>query len=254
MPTAYSYIRVSHEQSKKSGLSPQAQLVRCRQYYQFKGLARQDVEFYQGELLYDPAVSARHVPFLKRPMGSRLHAMLQAGDHLIFAYLDRGFRALLDYAQLIERWKVMVVNVHFADLAVDLSTPQGMLVANIMASVAQGQSDMYSQRQKGVMARLKAQKRPVNQQKKPGFKRQRVGDVIQWVPDVEERQVMQFIAELREQQGLSWRQISAVVERRICEFENREFRDSAFCTRKWSFQRCHFVYKCWKQILEEENP
>ncbi len=94
--------------------------------------------------VYERPTGDRRTPILDRKGGQRLHGMLKSGDHVIFAHLDRGFRATLDFAALIDVWKSKEVTVHFADLSVDLSTPQGMLVANIMAAVAQGQSDLTS--------------------------------------------------------------------------------------------------------------
>ena len=92
MPIAYPYLRVSHQDSARSGLSPETQLARCHQYFELRGLVEQGVRFYDDELLYDPAVSARHVPFLDRKMGRKLQRMLQPGDHVIFAHLDRASR------------------------------------------------------------------------------------------------------------------------------------------------------------------
>ena len=116
MPTAFAYLRVSHLDSARSGLSPGAQLDRCRQHYKHVLLPKQ-VDWYglteipdgldltkydpELELLYDPAVSARHVPLLQRKGGARLGKMVRRGDHVIFAHLDRGFRAVLDHAALV---------------------------------------------------------------------------------------------------------------------------------------------------------
>ena len=55
-------------------------------------------------------------------------------------------------------------------LGVDLSAGPGMTVANIMASVAQGQSDLYSERNKAIAARLRKMNRPTNGTKKLGCK------------------------------------------------------------------------------------
>jgi hypothetical protein len=206
------------------------------------------------ELLYDPAVSARHVPFLSRKGGARLNDMLRPGDHVIFAHLDRGFRAILDYAALIDLWKSKHVTVHFADLGVDLGTPQGMLVANIMASVAQGQSDLTSQRNKEIAARMRKLNRPCNGQKKLGYKLAGPKGNCQWVPDMPERAIMAEIARLRDEKGWTWQTISDSVERRLCESDGRQFRKSAFFKRKWGPSKCRRAYSAYKRILEAEGP
>ncbi len=226
MPTAYSYIRVSHQDSANSGLSPGSQLDQCRMYYGRVLMPKEAIwwgmtEIPEGldlikhdgeiELLYDPAVSARHVPFLNRKGGSRLNDMLQPGDHVIFAHLDRGFRAVLDFSALIDVWKSRNITVHFADMGVDVSTPHGMLVANIMAAVAQGQSDM------------------------------------------QERAIMAEIVRLRDEKGRTWQTISDSVERRLCEYDGRQFRESTFFKRKWGPSKCRRAYIAYKRILEEEG-
>ncbi len=267
MPIAYPYLRVSHTDSAISGLSPGAQLDTCRAYYQrlleLKGVIWYGVTQFPDvldlgrpdpnlELLYDPAVSARHVPFLNRKGGQRLHGMLKSGDHVIFAHLDRGFRATLDFAALIDVWKSKDVTVHFADLSVDLGTPQGMLVANIMASVAQGQSDLTSERNKEIASRMRKLNRPRNGQKRLGHKLFDMGDHYQWIPDWPERSIMAEIVRLRDEEGLTFQAISDSVEQRICEYDGRRFRQSAFFKRKWTPSKCRRAYLAYKRIVEEE--
>ena len=159
----------------------------------------------------------------------------------------------LDYAALIDVWKGKRVTVHFADLSVDLSTPQGMLVANIMASVAQGQSDLTSQRNKQIAARMRKLNRPCNGQKRLGYKLIDLGNHRQWIPDWEERAIMAEIARLRDEKGWAWQAISDSVERCICQHEGRQFRQSAFFKRKWTPSKCRRAYLAYKRILQEEG-
>jgi len=145
------------------------------------------------------------------------------------------------------------IAVHFADLGVDLSTPQGMLVANIMASVAQGQSDLISQRNKEIAARMKKLNRPCNGQKKLGYKAIGSKGHRQWMPDWEERAIMAEITRLRDAEGWSFEVISDSIEQRICQSDGRQFRDSAFFKRKWTPSKCRRAYFAYKRILEEEG-
>ena len=249
MPTAYPYLRVSHGESAASGLSPEAQLERCRQYY-LSRIAPTGVAFYTGDPFYDPAVSARHVPFLYRKRGAELGRLLKAGDHVIFAYLDRGFRAVLDFAALIDVWRSQHVTVHFADLGVDLSTGPGMLVANIMASVAQGQSDLYSERNKAIAARLRKMNRPTNGTKRLGYKLAGKGKHRYWVPDKVELGIMAEIVRQRDA-GESFEWISRHIEKRMCELDGRIYKNSAFFKRQWTKQRCWRAYRAWQEIQAE---
>jgi hypothetical protein len=268
MPTTYPYLRVSHHDSARSGLSPGAQLDQCRRYYLHVLVPKKVIWFGlteipdgldltkydpELELLYDPAVSARHVPLLQRKGGARLGRMVRGGDHVIFAHLDRGFRAVLDHAALVTTWTSLGITVHYADLGVDLSTPQGMLVANIMAAVAQGHSDTLSERNKEIAARMKKLNRPCNGQKKLGYKLVNLGNHRQWLPDRPERAIMAEITRLRDEEGWSFEAISDSIEQRICEREGRQFRDSAFFKRKWSPSKCRRAYFAYERILEEEG-
>ena len=229
-----------------SGLSREAQCERCRQYYDF-AVESKGVAYWTGEPFYDAAVSGRHVPFLSRPRGGDLGRLLQPGDHVIFAYLDRGFRAVLDFVALIDVWRTQQITVHFADLNVDLSTSHGMMVANIMAAIAQGQSDMLSDRQKAIKVQLIKMNRPTNGQKKIGYKLSGKGTNRQWVPDKVELRVMAEIVRQRDA-GESFEWISRNIETRMCELDGRTFKPSAFFTRLWTKGRCYRAYLAWQEI------
>ena len=251
MPIAYAYIRVSHKKSEQSGLSPEAQSDRCRNYYEYR-IKPEGVDYYDGPLLYDAAVSARHVPFQLRPAGRRLFEMVRPGDHVIFAYLDRGFRELSDYTKLIDLWDTMNVTVHFADLGVDLSTGPGRLVANIMASIAQGQSDLISERNKEIAARMRRLNRPLNGKKRLGYKLEGPPKYRQWVPDEIELSIMAEIVRLRDDQGMTWQEVSDKIEQDLCTHEGREFNPSVFVKRKWSWEKCRRGYEAFKRFLTEQ--
>ncbi len=139
-------------------------------------------------------------------------------------------------------------------MGVDLGTPQGMLVANIMASVTQGQSDLTSQRNKEIAARMRKLNRPCNGQKKLGYKLAGPKGNCQWVPDMQERAIMAEIVRLRDEEGRTWQTISDSVERRLCEYDGRQFRQSAFFKRKWAPSKCRRAYFAYKRILKEEGP
>jgi hypothetical protein len=70
---------------------------------------------------------------------------------------------------------------------------------------------------------------------------------------MQERAIMAEIARLRDEKGWTWQTISDSVERRLCESDGRQFRQSAFFKRKWSPSKCRRAYSAYKQILEEEE-
>jgi len=75
---------------------------------------------------------------------------------LVVAKLDRLSRSLVDFAGLMERasregWALVSL-----DLGVDTSTPQGEMLANVMASFAQFERRLIAERTKAALAALKA--------------------------------------------------------------------------------------------------
>lgn len=151
----YGYCRVSHEESKKSGLSVAAQKDAITRYCQHKKLAK-------PRFFVDEAVSAWKVRFFQRPKGKILRNLMKPGDTIIFYRLDRGFRSLLDFVKTVPVWIEEGYNVVILDQNFDLTTANGKLFLNVMAAYAQWKSDMISQRTKAGLERkrLLGSKRP----------------------------------------------------------------------------------------------
>ena len=253
MPIAYAYLRVSHEDSAKSGLSPEAQFHRCKKYYEYR-IQPEGVDWCD-QMLYHDAVSARDVAFGLRPAGGKINRLLRPGDHLVFAYLDRAFRNLQDYCNTIVVWASMDVTIHFVDLGVDFSSANGRLMADIIASISQWFSNDRSERCKEIARQLKRMNRPVNGQKRLGYKLVGPPKDRQWVPDVIELSIMAEIVRLRDEKGMTWQEVSDSVEKRLCEYEGREFSQSIFFRRKWRWDKRRRGYHAYKQFLaEQEQP
>lgn len=86
---------------------------------------------------------------------------------LIVAKLDRLSRSVKDFATLVERanaehWQIVV-----CDLSIDMTTPGGRLIANIMASLSEWERQMIGVRTKEALAEKRKQGirpgRPVNE-------------------------------------------------------------------------------------------
>jgi DNA invertase Pin-like site-specific DNA recombinase len=73
------------------------------------------------------------------------------------AKLDRLGRSIVDFARLLEAARKKGFNIAALDLGPDLSTPQGELVANVIASVAQWERRMVGQRTREALAVRRAQ-------------------------------------------------------------------------------------------------
>ena len=63
---------------------------------------------------------------------------------------------------------------------------------------------------------------------------------------------MTEIVHLHDEEGFSYSAISDSVKRRPCEYQGREFRNSAFVKREWGPSKCRRAYFACKRILEEE--
>lgn len=69
--------------------------------------------------------------------------------------MDRLSRSLLDFAGRMERAQRERWNVVCLDLGIDLSTPQGQLMANVMASFAAYERELIRQRTRDALQALK---------------------------------------------------------------------------------------------------
>ena len=94
---------------------------------------------------------------LRRPALSSLLEEIRAGDVLVVAKLDRLSRSLMDFAGLMERARAAQWSIIALDLGVDMTTPSGEMMANVMASFAQYERRLIGERTKVALAARKAQ-------------------------------------------------------------------------------------------------
>ncbi|HSH22453.1 MAG TPA: recombinase family protein [Acidimicrobiales bacterium] len=88
-----------------------------------------------------------------RPGLARAIALVAAGqaDALVVAKLDRLARSVVDFGQIIEAVPVVVL-----DMDLDMTTPVGEMVANILASFAQFERRLISERTVAALASKRA--------------------------------------------------------------------------------------------------
>jgi len=159
MSRTYGYTRVSHEESVKSGISFAAQedsILGCCQWK----IRTEDPTTVWGGVFQDAAISAK-VPFLKRPAGKKLHAMLKRGDHVIVARLDRAFRRVKDCYDTVLVWDSMGVRVHFLDMGLDTGTHVGRMMMGMLAVVAEFEHARICERNREAALRRKNKNIPV---------------------------------------------------------------------------------------------
>jgi DNA invertase Pin-like site-specific DNA recombinase len=141
------YLRVSTDEQAASGLGLDAQRARITAEATHKG--------WNVRWLVDEGYSAKN---LARPAMAEALRLLAAheADVLVVAKLDRLSRSVVDFSNTLatakkQRWAVVLL-----DLGVDTSTPNGKLVAGLMAQIAEWERDIIAQRTKEALAAAKA--------------------------------------------------------------------------------------------------
>ncbi len=144
--TVLGYLRVSTEEQARSGLGMEAQRERITQEAVRR---RWDVRW-----VVDDGYTAAT---LDRPGITEALAALRSGEAsaLVVSKVDRLSRSLLDFADVMARAQKEKWNLVALDLGVDLSTPQGQLLASVMASFAAYERELIRQRTRDALRALK---------------------------------------------------------------------------------------------------
>lgn len=140
------YLRVSTEEQERSGLGVEAQEAAIKAECERRG--------WTYELFSDLGCSGKHVnPELRRGL-----AMLSTGqfDGLLVAKLDRLARSVRHASAIIDSavtqgWALVVL-----DNALDLTTPGGRAMANMLATFAELERDLIATRTREALAARKA--------------------------------------------------------------------------------------------------
>jgi DNA invertase Pin-like site-specific DNA recombinase len=141
------YLRVSTEEQASSGLGLEAQRVRIKAEAEHRG--------WTVRWLVDEGYSAKN---LQRPAMTEALSVLASheADALVVAKLDRLSRSVVDFSNTLATAKKQKWAVVLLDLGVDTSTPNGKLVAGLMAQIAEWERDIIAQRTKDALAAAKA--------------------------------------------------------------------------------------------------
>ena len=142
------YCRVSTDEQgdSRAGLESQETLIRAE--VKHRGWELVDV---RSDVASGKSLRQRH------SLGSALRD-LAAGhaDTLMVAKLDRLSRSVMDFAGIMETAKGEGWSLVVLDLAVDTTTTNGELIANIMISLAQWERRMIGDRTKAALHAIKA--------------------------------------------------------------------------------------------------
>lgn len=141
------YLRVSTDEQAASGLGLNAQRARIQSEAAHRGW---DVVW-----LVDQGYSAKN---LHRPALTEALALLASheAEALVVAKLDRLSRSVVDFSNTLalakkQRWAMVLL-----DLGVDTGTPNGKLVAGLMAQIAEWERDIIAQRTREALHAAKA--------------------------------------------------------------------------------------------------
>ena len=142
--TIYFYTRCSHRDSVESGLGLFAQLDQARAYAEV--LTESNPELKSGILYTDPAVSASRHEMRSRHYGKILLDTVKAGDHIVFASLDRGFRDLKDLSTELWMLARQGVTMHFVQEGLSTASDSGKIFIQFAGIFAENEARMASER------------------------------------------------------------------------------------------------------------
>lgn len=149
-PAYVSYLRVSTREQGDSGLGLDAQRASIEVEARQRGWVITDefMDVGQSGKSLSGRVGLEH---------ALAHVGRDGAEGLVAAKLDRLSRSVLDFAGLMAKAKREGWNLVALDLGIDLSTPSGRLMANVMASFAEHERDLIAQRTSDALQVLQQQ-------------------------------------------------------------------------------------------------
>jgi len=200
MTHVYGYGRHSTD---KQGLTEEAQRTKVEEY-----IRRQLPDITYGGWLYDSSTSGSR-PLFERPSGQQVEKLLQAGDHIAWARLDRAFRSVIDGATTMAELGRRGVFVHSLDLGLDTSTAVGRCVCTVMLAFAELEREYACARTRDALRVKREAGLPYGRFTPIGWVRQGRRQASRFVPSADERRQAACISQLRHD-GMS---LEAIVER-----------------------------------------
>lgn len=131
----------------------------------------------------------------KRPALQECLRYLREGDQLIITKLDRLARSTLHLCKIAEQLEQEGIDLIVLDQSIDTSTPTGRLLFNVLAAIAQFETEIRAERQREGIA--KAKQRGVQFGRQAALKEEQIQELQQ------SRQEGVKIKELMERYSLS---------------------------------------------------
>lgn len=200
MPVVYAYGRAS---TSRQTLTESHQREVCEEHIN-RTLASQGYTY--GGWLYDSATSGTSQMF-ERAEGRRLWALVQPGDKIVWAKLDRAFRSVIDAAQTMQLLSQKEVSFNSLDLGLDTGTPIGRCVFTILTAFAELEVEFIRQRTRDGLRAKKRQGKPHGKHAPVGWMKVGKGRDAYYMPNPEERAQVAEMLTLR-QSGSSLERIT----------------------------------------------
>jgi putative DNA-invertase from lambdoid prophage Rac len=194
----YGYARVSTERQVGEGVSLNEQIRRI------EGRALEQ-GWQIAEVFVERGISGS-VPLGDRPEGARLLAVLQPGDIVIAAKLDRMFRSALDALGVIRDFQRQRISLWLLDLGGDVSGDGiARLVLTILAAIAEFERERIGERIRDAKRHQRRSGQYLGGDRPFGW---RVGEDGMLVEDEAEQRALADMREMRDA-GTSFRNIAA---------------------------------------------
>jgi putative DNA-invertase from lambdoid prophage Rac len=190
MPKVYCYGRAS---TGKQTLTEANQRRACEDYVTRVVLPD---GFTFGGWLYDAATSGSK-PMFEREEGRKLWVLVQPGDKIVWAKLDRAFRSVVDGARTMQLLHHKGVSFNSLDLGLDTGTPIGRCICTILMSFAELELEFVRQRTRDALRSKKAAGLPYGRCTPIGWKRVGKRSTARFLPDLVERAQVKEIASMK---------------------------------------------------------
>lgn len=180
MPTVYCYGRASTD---TQAVTEEAQRSACEEYVD-RSLKPQGYAY--GGWLYDHATSGSTQMF-ERENGRNLWALVQPGDRIVWAKLDRAFRSSYDFVHTMMLLQAKGVSFTSLDIGLDSGTPIGRCVFTIMAAFAELEREFIRERTRNGLGQKRRSGKPINPHAPIGWKKVGTKRDSYFLPDPHER-------------------------------------------------------------------
>jgi DNA invertase Pin-like site-specific DNA recombinase len=250
---AYGYCRMSTD---KQVLSVPAQQEAIRRHFEYLLVPR---GFAWGGFYVDPGVSGK-LPFMERAAGGELIQVADKGDAIIVAKLDRAFRSCLDACRIVGMWGEMGVEPHILDLGIDLSTPIGRCMMQVVAAFAELERGRISERTKDGFAEMRRRGWSLNGMIPYGTtwvhdgvnpRNGRIRRLL--IVNHEERRVMAMIVGWRDVHKMSFGEIARKLKREVFIVRKNRKANEEPVRIKWTIDTVRAAYEKEKMWLENER-